>query len=59
MDGMRKHRFRGIGIGMAGSGTLLAAISSLAKDLYWFLLTGSVFVVIGIILFFFSRTGRQ
>jgi hypothetical protein len=56
---MRKRRFRGIGIGMAGSGALLAAISLLAKDPYWFLVTGSVFVVIGIILFLFSRTGRQ
>ena len=56
---MRKRRFRGVGIGMAGNGALLAAISLFVNDPYWFLLTGSVFVVIGIALFFFSRTGRQ
>ncbi|MGD8405930.1 MAG: hypothetical protein PVJ21_19905 [Anaerolineales bacterium] len=53
---MRKRRFRGIGIGMAGSGALLTAISLFVKEPYWFLVTGTVFVVIGILLFFVSRT---
>jgi hypothetical protein len=56
---MRKRRFRGVGIGMAGSGALLTTISFFVSDPYWFLLTGTVFVVIGIALFFFSRTGAQ
>jgi hypothetical protein len=55
----RKSRFRGIGIGMAGSGALMTAISFFVNDPYWFLITGSVFVLIGIVLFFFSRAGRQ
>lgn len=53
---MRKRSFRSVGIGMAGSGALLTAISLLVKEPYWFLLTGTVFVVIGILLFFVSRT---
>lgn len=55
--GMRNRRFRGMVIGMAGSGALLTAIALLVKDPYWFLMTGTVFVVIGIVLFFTSRTG--
>lgn len=54
---MRNRRFRGIGIGMAGSGALLTAISLFVNDPYWFLVTGSVFVVIGILLSYVSRTG--
>jgi hypothetical protein len=59
MIDMRKSRFRGVGIGMAGSGALMTAISFFVNDPYWFLLTGTVFIVMGIALFFFSRTGRQ
>jgi len=54
---MRERRFRGVGIGMAGSGALLTAISFFVKNSNWFLLTGTVFVVIGFILYFVSRTG--
>jgi type II secretory pathway component PulF len=43
---------------MAGSGALLTAISFFVNDPYWFLVTGTVFVVIGIALFFVSRSGQ-
>jgi len=52
---MRRRRVRGVGIGMAGSGALLTAISFYVKDPYWFLMTGTVFVVFGIVLFLVSR----
>ena len=53
---MRKRRFRGVGIGMAGSGALMTAISFFVKQPYWFLMTGTVFVLFGIVLTFVSRS---
>ena len=49
---MERNRFRGISIGMVGSGALLVAISMFVEDPYWFLLTGTVFVAIGLVVFF-------
>jgi len=52
---MRRRRFRGVVIGMAGSGALMTAISFFVKDPYLFLMIGTVFVLFGIVLFFVSR----
>jgi hypothetical protein len=49
-----KQRLRAVALGMAGSGGLLAAISIMVDDGYWLLLTGTVFLVIGLILFIAS-----
>jgi len=37
---------------MAGSGALFVVISLFVKDPYWFLVTGTVFVIIGFVVFF-------
>jgi hypothetical protein len=42
---------------MAGSGVLFVVISLFVKDPYWFLVTGSVFVAIGLILFLVKVIG--
>lgn len=51
---MDKQRIRAVGLGMAGSGAILGAISMLVEDGYWFLVTGTVFVLIGIIMMYFG-----
>jgi hypothetical protein len=55
LDPVKQEGLLGVGIGMAGSGAILAAISLLVQNGYWFLVTGTVFVVIGIIVFAASR----
>ncbi len=49
---MDRNRFRGISLGMVGGGALFVAISLLVEDPYWFLVTGTVFVAIGLVVFF-------
>jgi hypothetical protein len=49
-----KRGLLGVGLGMAGSGALLAAIAMVVNDGYWLLLTGSVFLIIGLTLFIAS-----
>ena len=51
---MYKRRIRSMGLGVASSGALFMVISLLIQDEHWFLLTGSMFALIGIILFFSS-----
>lgn len=48
-------RVRTVGIGMAGSGALLAALSMLAEGGYWFIVVGSAFILVGIAMFIVSR----
>lgn len=55
-----KQRLLGVGLGMAGAGALLAAISMIVETDYWLIVTGTVFVVIGLILLIASRvTGQE
>lgn len=54
-----KQRIVGVGLGMAGAGTLLAALSMIVDTGYWLILTGTVFVVIGLILLIASRVIGQ
>ena len=56
---MRKRRFRGVGIGMAGCGALMTAISFFVNELYWFLMIGTVFVLFGIVLFSSAKAGSR
>jgi hypothetical protein len=47
---MDQERLRAVGLGMAGSGGLLAVFSMLVANGIWLLVTGTVFVLIGIVL---------
>jgi hypothetical protein len=48
-DVMETKRIRGVGLGMAGVGALFVAISLLANNGYWFLVTGTTSVLVGIV----------
>ena len=50
-----KQRLLGVGLGIAGAGALLAAMSIVVENNYWLLVTGSVFVVIGLIVLIASQ----
>lgn len=52
---MERRGVLGTGLGMAGSGAVLIVISILLADGYWFLVTGIVFVLIGVVAVFFSK----
>jgi hypothetical protein len=53
---MKENRgILGVGLGMAGSGAFLVAISLLLADGFWFLVTGTVFALIGIVMVFNSK----
>jgi hypothetical protein len=55
-----KQRLLGVGLGMAGAGALLAAISMFVETDTWLIVTGTVFAVIGLILLVASRvTGQE
>jgi len=49
---MSKNGIRGVSIGMTGSGALMIAISLMVDNSYWLLVTGTVFLVIGLIVYF-------
>jgi hypothetical protein len=42
-------------MGSAGAGTLMVVIAMFLDDGYWFLVTGSVFVLLGVITFLYLR----
>ncbi len=48
-------RVQAVGIGMTGSGAVLAAISMLAEGGYWFVVVGSAFILVGIAMLLVSR----
>lgn len=52
---MNKVSNRAIGLGFAGVGGILVVISMLLPDGYWFLLTGSAFVLVGLVRYFLGR----
>lgn len=49
---MNKNGVRGVAIGMAGSGAIFTVIALFADNPFWFLVTGSVFLVIGLLVYF-------